>query len=341
MHRRARAALFAVLGIVVLCALLAYVGPAQVVRALKHASPVHLALAVTAYVTFFLLRGWRWKMLFTHSAPDVRMRSTTSITAVGWLANSIVPLKGGDVLRAALLARRERVGLVTSAATVGLERVLDLLGVAVVAAVGLMLLPRAAELPAGLSRALMIVALLPLAAIALLVILVHWRAQTVRAAIFILKPLGKVGEKVVTFGDTVLAGFAALARRPALLARLLPLTIVISIAQTLIFTFLVMAFLQPPFLLAFAGSGVFMLSFVVSITPGNVGTYEAAFAAIFVALGYPAEVALSAGVLTHVMTTLTVAILGGIGLFVLGRTETPIEPTLSIQSNRTPQGGVL
>lgn len=319
MRPRAKAALLFVLGIGVLAGLLAYVGPAKVVQALRAASPVFLLLAFTTYAVFFLLRGLRWKLLFTRSAPDVRASSTTSITAVGWLANSILPLKGGDVLRAALLARREKVGLATSAATVGLERVLDLMGLAIVAALGLLLLPRAAALPPMLERALAIVWILPLVAILVLAILVRWRRQTVRVASFVFRPLGKIGLKLVAFGDTVLAGLGALASSPRLLLPLVPLTLLIATAQALIFTFLVLAFLPGTVpMLAFAGSAIFLLSFVVSITPGNVGTYEAAFAAVFVALGTAPELAVPAAILTHVTTTLTVAVLGGAGLFALG-----------------------
>lgn len=318
MRPRVKAVLFLALGLLLLGGMLAYVGPAEVVRAMGEASPLFLALSLLAYVTFFLLRGWRWKVLFSQSAPDVRMSSTTSVTAVGWLANSILPLKGGDVLRAALLARRERVGVATSAATVGLERVLDLIGLAIVAAVGLLAIPRAAHLPPGLERALAIVWVLPLVALAVLAILVRWRAQTVRVAAAAMKPFGKLGAKLVRFGDTVLAGLHALAQKPALLLRLAPLTLATATAQALIFTFLVKAFLGLDLLLAFAGSAIFLLSFVVSITPGNVGTYEAAFAAVFVGLGVAPELAVPAALLTHVTTTLTVAVLGGLGLFALG-----------------------
>lgn len=317
----------------VLAGLVAYVGSANVVRAVRSASPVYLLLAFVTYACFFLVRGIRWKLLFAHSAPDVRTSSTTSISAVGWLANSILPLKGGDVLRAALLARREKVGLATSAATVGLERVLDLVGLAILAAVGLLLLPHAATLPVGLERALAIVWVLPLLALATLAILVRWRARTVAVAAFLLKPLGGIGRRLVAFGDTVLAGLAALARSPSLLLPLAPLTLLISTAQALIFTFLVLAFLPATTpILAFAGSAIFLLSFVVSVTPGNVGTYEAAFAAVFVGLGAAPEIAVPAAILTHITTTLTVAILGGIGLFALGRarpatTFTLVRPT--------------
>lgn len=337
MTRRAKALLLAFLGLALLAAMLAYVGPGEVVRALYAASPAYLLGAIAAYIVFFLLRGLRWRILFSRSAPDVRMSSTTSITTIGWLANSILPLKGGDVLRAALLARRERVGLATSAATVGLERVLDLTGLATLSAVALLLIPRAAHLPAGLERALAIVWILPLLALATLAILVRWRATTVRIAGTLMRPLGKLGVKLVAFGDTVLAGLDALARSPALLLKLVPLTLAIATAQALIFTSLVRAFLpEVTLLLAFAGSAIFLLSFVISITPGNVGTYEAAFAAVFVSLGVAPELAVPAGILTHVTTTLTVAILGGIGLYALG-SDAPVKA--SFQSARPAQGG--
>lgn len=319
MRPRAKPALLFLLGVGLLAGLIAYVGPSNVTRAVRQASPAFLLLAFATYALFFALRGWRWKLLFSRSAPDVRVSSTTSISAVGWLANSILPLKGGDVLRAALLARREKVGLATSAATVGLERVLDLIGLAIVAALGLLLLPRAAELPAGLERALTIVWVLPLVALVALAVLVRWRPQTVRVASVVLRPFGKLGRKLVSFGDTVLAGLAALASTPRLLLPLVPLTLAISSAQALIFAFLVLAFLPGTiFSLAFAGAAIFLLSFVISVTPGNVGTYEAAFAAVFIGLGVAPEIAVPAAILTHITTTLTVAILGGLGMFALG-----------------------
>ena len=319
MRSGAKAALYFLLGVGVLAALVAYVRPAEVGKAVSRANPIYLLLAFATYAAFFVLRGVRWKVLFSRSAPDVRLASTTSTTAVGWLANSILPFKGGDVLRAALLTKREKLALATTAATVGLERVLDLVGLAIVAAAGLLLLPRAAHLSGGLERALLIVWILPLVAILVLAILVRWRDATVRFAGWLMKPFGKIGQKLVRFGDTVLAGLGALGSSRSLLLALVPLTLLVAVSQALIFAWLVLAFLPGvTFALAFAGSSIFLLSFVVSITPGNVGTYEAAFSAVFVGLGAAPEMAVPAGILTHIATTLTVAILGGLGLFLLG-----------------------
>ena len=315
---RLKAALAFAAGVVFLGALVAYVGPSTVAGALLSANLPLLALAAGTYAFFFLLRGIRWRALLSRSAPDVRVSSTTSITAVGWLANSILPLKGGDVLRAALVARRENLAVGPSAATVALERVLDLVGLASIAALGLLLIPNHADLPEWLGRAMEVAWVVPVLALVGLALLVWLRAPAMRLCAAACRPLGKVGAKLHGFVDTTVAGLDALARRPRLLAFLLPLTFVVAAAQALIFAFIVVAFIPSvPFALAYGGSAMFLLSFVVSVTPGNVGTYEAAFVAVFVALGTSPEVAVPAAILTHLTTTIIVAVLGSLGMLAL------------------------
>lgn len=333
---RLKATLAFVAGVVFLGALVAYVGPSTVAHALATANLALLALAAGAYALFFLLRGLRWRALLSRSAPDVRLSSTTSITAVGWLANSILPLKGGDVLRAALVARREDLPVGPSAATVALERVLDLIGLAVVAALGLLLIPNHADLPEWLGRAMEVAWLLPLLALACLALLVWLRAPALRLSERVCSRFGKLGRKLHGFIETTVTGLDALARRPALLAVLLPLTVLVAATQATIFAFIVMAFIpSTPMGLAFGGSAIFLLSFVVSVTPGNVGTYEAAFVAVFVALGTDAEVAVPAAILTHLTTTLIVALLGSVGMLALS-----LEPNRRPTLRPTPaQGG--
>ncbi|MEA3199128.1 MAG: glycosyltransferase AglD [Thermoplasmata archaeon] len=318
---RLKAALLLALGVTILAAMVVWVGPGRVLLALSRASPVYLGLAVLAYAAFFVLRGWRWKTLFSQSAPDVRLSSTTGITAVGWLANSIVPLKGGDVLRAALLAKKEKVGLGPAASTVALERVLDMLGLAIVAAIGLFMIPddTRAALPHGIARALEIAWILPILGLACLGVLVLLRERVVALASRTIGQWGRFGVRVVEYLATTLAGLAALARKPKLMLALVPQSILVGAAQAAIFAFLVAAFLPgTPLVLAFAGGSLFLLSFVVSVTPGNVGTYEAAFVAVFVALGLPSDLVVPAAILTHLTTTMIVAVLGSLGMLTLG-----------------------
>lgn len=334
---RTRAAVAFAVGTLALVGMVWYVGLSEIVAALRRASPMHFAFAFLAYALFFVFRGLRWKMLLSQSAPDLRATTTTHLTAVGWLANSILPLKGGDVLRAALLAKRGRLALVTSAASVALERVLDMLGLAALAAIGLLLVPHATELPGWLVPALRVAAILPVVAIVALIALVRYREPSVELGRRLMRPFGRLGAKLVNLVDTTLAGLGALARHPRLVLLLAPLTMVIVVLQAMVFAFLVQAFIPGvPFALGFAGASLFLLSFVVSFTPGNVGTYEAAFIAIFGALGVVPEVVVPAAILTHVSTTLVVVVLGGAGMLALGA-EPGVPVTL--RAARPTQGG--
>jgi uncharacterized protein (TIRG00374 family) len=334
-----RTALAFVLGLLALLALVAYAGPRRVLDAVREASPAWLLLAALAYATFFVLRGWRWRSLLSRSAPGVRLSSTTSVTAVGWLANSFIPLKGGDVLRSALLAKKESVAAGTAAATVAIERVLDMVGLALVAALGLFLLPDDG-LPAWFGRALEVAWLMPLLGIAALLLLVAFRRHALALSARATTKLGGFGAKLHEFVETTLAGIEALVRHPRLMALVIPQSFLVTLAQTLVFACLVRAFLPgTPFVVAFGGSAVFLLSFVVSVTPGNVGTYEAAFAAVFSALhAAPLDGALAAGILTHVTTTLLVGLLGGAGLIAVGARGKDV-PTARRPAPTAPAGG--
>jgi hypothetical protein len=55
---------------------------------------------------------------------------------------------------------------------------------------------------------------------------------------------------------------------------------------------------------------------VVAITPGGIGTYEAASVAAYTTLGYDAGLALVAAVATHAIKTIYTIVVGGIALFV-------------------------
>jgi uncharacterized protein (TIRG00374 family) len=318
-------------GAALLVGMLAYVGPRRVVHAIEQASPVWLVLSLVSYALFFVLRGWRWRVMLSKSAPDVRVSSASAISAVGWLANSFLPLKGGDVLRAALMSKREGVPGGTSAASVGLERVLDMVGAAMLAAAGLFLIPDdIASLPRWLSRALEVAWLLPLVCIIVLAVLVLMKDRAIKASERTIgSRMGRFGRGLHRFVESTVLSVDVLARHPRLLLKLVPLTFLVALTQTLVFACLVRAFLPAtPFLAAFGGSTVFLLTFALAITPGNVGTYEAAFAAVFAALGNTWDEAVAAGVLTHLTTTATVAVLGSLGLWMLGNGRTRRVPTV-------------
>jgi hypothetical protein len=93
-----------------------------------------LALAVPAYVWSVHLRALRWKVLARHITP-VRTGAAFRATAVGFMVNSLFPLRLGEIARAFVLARDTRASAGALFGTVVLERVIDAVCVVGIAAV--------------------------------------------------------------------------------------------------------------------------------------------------------------------------------------------------------------
>ncbi len=92
-----------------------------------------LRLVAVAFVVFyagFPMRGLRWTMLLRGTGIRVGIRDSTEIIFLSWLVNCVVPAKLGDVYRAYLLKINSKASLSRTFGTVFIERVLDLIAIA-------------------------------------------------------------------------------------------------------------------------------------------------------------------------------------------------------------------
>ena len=91
-------------------------------------STAHIVYAVPIFVVSLAslyLRALRWGVLLRPLAA-VEHRSLLSATSMGFAANMLLPLRAGEVLRPWLLARKERLPLAPTVATVAVERLFDM-----------------------------------------------------------------------------------------------------------------------------------------------------------------------------------------------------------------------
>src|SRR5262249_54636083 len=75
-----------------------------------------------------IFRAWRWRTLIGGAEPPP-MYPTFFATATGYMLSTVLPVRAGDVVRPALLARRTRVRFAEALGTVLTERVLDLVAI--------------------------------------------------------------------------------------------------------------------------------------------------------------------------------------------------------------------
>ena len=101
---------------------------------LKRADAAYIAVAWMVVAVQLTVRGWRWSILLPprpdgHRVPVAR---TISPMLVGYLGNAILPARLGEPIRAFLIARREQLDTLTSFGATVLERVVDVVTLALI-----------------------------------------------------------------------------------------------------------------------------------------------------------------------------------------------------------------
>ena len=95
-----------------------------------------------------LVRSHRW-VLMVRNLSNLKLFDSFSLQMVGYLANSVLPLRMGDIIRGAMLGQRQGIPTSSGVGTVLIERMLDAMSLLVIAlGVGL-LFPFPKELAEG------------------------------------------------------------------------------------------------------------------------------------------------------------------------------------------------
>ena len=92
-----------------------------------------LVLAFAMYYATFPLRGLRWQYILARSGMSIGLRDATEILFLSWFINCLVPAKLGDLYRAFLLRANYGASISRTLGTVFIERVADLIVIAVLA----------------------------------------------------------------------------------------------------------------------------------------------------------------------------------------------------------------
>jgi len=103
---------------------------AQVWREIRNAEPWALVALLGVTGLTYVLRALRWQFLLRPLGPT-RFSQAFRTTVIGFAANTVLPLRAGEMVRPYLLARREGLSVPATFTTIILERLLDLITVLV------------------------------------------------------------------------------------------------------------------------------------------------------------------------------------------------------------------
>jgi len=88
----------------------------------------------------FYIRAIRWEVLLS-PVKKVAVLNLFSVNMIGFMANNVLPARLGEFIRPVMVARKEKIGVSASFATVAIERVFDILGIIVIASLLFCFLP--------------------------------------------------------------------------------------------------------------------------------------------------------------------------------------------------------
>jgi uncharacterized protein (TIRG00374 family) len=110
------------------------------VTAMRQAKYGWIVPALVAMLVSVWLRAIRWGY-FLHDTKRVGTHSLFALTMIGYMANNVLPLRVGELVRAYALKSTENVSFATGFSTIVVERILDLLSLVILLGVTLLFYP--------------------------------------------------------------------------------------------------------------------------------------------------------------------------------------------------------
>jgi uncharacterized protein (TIRG00374 family) len=287
---------------------------ADVWQAVQGAKYLWLIPGLAAYWIGVWVRSWRWTYLL-RPLQSISTRSAFPIVVIGYMGNNILPARAGELLRAYVLRRSEKVPISGSLATIVLERAFD--GVIMLSFV-VINLPELARVSgdSGLVGNLYNLAILGviafLMAVVLLIFMAIYPKPTESAFEWVNQRLvpTRFREQATQLSQRFLEGLGAL-RSPRDLFMVLVTSVLIWLLETVKYWYLMQAF---PFEVSFFAlmlmNGVVNLATTLPSAPGYIGTFDAPGIAVLTAYGVDHAVATGYTLVLHAALWLPITLLG-------------------------------
>ena len=289
------------------------------------ASYAFLAPAVAVYFVSFLFRSYRWRFLLRPLAPDIQTRRLYPVILVGYMANNLLPVRLGELVRGYYLSTREAVRGTTALATILTERVFDGLTLLVLLAAALVFLPVGQLLDfvadtVGLPRiAILLVIVVPYAAALAAIALVARSGEWVRAIATGLTRALPRGITTVVLGlvERFIEGFRGM-HKPSRLLLLLLYSLPVWLTEAAVYYIVALGFDLDAH---FSSTTTMMAAMVLTLalsnlatslpsSQGAIGPFEFFVVLALEGLGMDRDLALAYAVVVHLTVLLPVTVFG-------------------------------
>ncbi|HTY15782.1 MAG TPA: lysylphosphatidylglycerol synthase transmembrane domain-containing protein [Methanoregulaceae archaeon] len=272
----------------------------QLLVALQHFVPIYLVPAVLVCFLAWVLRGVRYKGILETLEVKASLAVATACIFISQTANIIVPARLGDLVRIFILNHEYDTPMSTGISSLVVERVFDIV---MVALLGVITIPFVVNVPQWLI--LLVVVPLGIIAALFLVLIAFGKIRTENHyVLLLLTMLEEIRKASLNVRSLLQFSFVSM---------------IIWLLDITVCVFVVLMFDQqvilPVVILAIV---VGNLVKAVPVTPGGIGTYEAAVGITFQLSGMEPALAYIIAVTDHLIKNLATAAGGVISIYYFG-----------------------
>jgi len=298
---------------------------AELLATLGRARLLYLALACLVATGSYCIRGLRWRVLLS-AEKLIPLRTVFWANMVGYLGNSFLPARAGELIRSAVLGKRAGISTSFVFATAVTERIMDAVALVLIS---LMAMLTMRDLPEWLISATRIMAVLGGAS--LLVLFVAARSQALGAALLRRLPLpAALRLRVLSIAEQFLLGARAIyhpSRAFSFIGLAAAIWLMDACSSIIAARALSLALSLPQALVLLAALG---LASAVPSTPGYVGIYQLVAVTILMPFGYSRDAALAFILVIQACSYVVISLWGVIGLWRLGAASGPLRSAQSL-----------
>lgn len=281
----------------------------------RSADPVLVLLAVVVGTTMFPLRAIRWRPILDPVVPNLPYGELWRATAIGMMANTLLPARIGELVRAYALSRQTPVSFSASFASLVVDRVFDAVVVLTLLVAALL----APGFPGGMSASYATYGVLLLFAVGVgLYAIVFFPDQLIRIYELVAR---RVMPRFEERGRVLLRSFAeglSVLRHPRRFIVVLFWATLHWFVQALAFWIMFRALgIDAPFSAAILVMGLIVVGVAAPSTPGFFGPFEFAAVAGLKIYGVDESLAGAWALTTHILILLPITLFG---LYYLART---------------------
>ena len=302
-----------IISLIAILAIIHFVDLHRFIAAVRSANYWLILLSLPVTIIWLIVRGIVWRTLLRGRAS---YRDVFWTLCEGYLLNSVLPFRLGEVGRAFLLGRKSELGFMDVLSTIIIERVLD---VAFSAAILLSAVPFVVG-AAGAGRIAIVIGALVVVGMVVLYVLARNRAW----ALALFQRLSARWPKLQKLGgdmlDSLFSGLAILTDGWLFVRFLFWMALNWAIAIAQFWLLLVAFYPQARLLWSLFGLGAVAFGNAIPSLPGAVGTYEGALGGALTILSGDQSTALAAALTAHLTGIFLNVLLGAYALSREGET---------------------